>query len=254
MERLRDPRALQRVLDSGVPVTFVPLDTQVPVDSYVVRDVERAARTPPADVVASLLTSSPFFVSGEFFFWDPLAAAAAAQPSLFTMRSSQVSVVTGGAGAGWTTVGGGSTAQIAGVVDGDDFIGSYLATLDGRTAPLAVSRVPDAVISGGSGCTVAPSAINSGASVLLLDSPSSAAALGTIEPGRTDAEIEAFLATLPQRAATLVRGFGAPADRRRPRRSSLVALAPGELTVVCLRVGADGATVSGRASLEVDIG
>ena len=39
-----DPVAAERVLDSAVPVTFVPLDTQVPVDAYVVR-ARRAQRT-----------------------------------------------------------------------------------------------------------------------------------------------------------------------------------------------------------------
>ncbi len=248
-----DPVALQRVLDSGVPVTFVPLDTQVPVDPYVVRAVERTASTPPADMVARLLTSSPFFVSGEFFFWDPLAAAAAAEPSLFTTQSSEVSVVTDGAGAGWTTVGGGAPAQIAAVVDGDDFIGAYVATLDGRPEPVAVSRAPDAVITAGTGCTVAPPAIVSGAAVLLLDSPTAVAAVGTIEPGRTDAEIEAFLATSPSGpppwfavSALLQTGDGPGA--------TLVDLAPGDFTVVCLGLGVDGATVSGRATLSADVG
>ena len=138
-------------------------------------------------------------------------------------------------------------------MDGDDFIGSYLATLDGRTEPVSVSRVPDAVVSGGSGCTVAPSAINSGASVLLLDSPSSAAAVGTIEPGRTDAEIEAFLATSPAgpppwfAVSALLQTEDGPAE-------SLVALAPGDFTVVCIEPGTEGATVTGRAALHVGVG
>ena len=59
-----DPVAAERVLDSAVPVTFVPLDTQVPVDAYVVRAIANNASTASARVVAHLLTSSPFFVSG----------------------------------------------------------------------------------------------------------------------------------------------------------------------------------------------
>ena len=248
-----DPAALQRVLGSGVPVTFVSLDTQVPVDPYVVRAIERSASTPPADVVAQLLTSSPFFVSGEFFFWDPLAASAVAQPSLFTTKSSQVSVVTDGVGTGWTTVGGGSVAQIATVVDGDEFIGAYVATLDGRPAPIAISREPDAVISAGKGCTVAPSTVSSGASVVLLEPPTAAAAVGTIETGRSDAEIDAFLATSPDgpppwfTLSALLQPEGGPGAR-------LVHLVPGDFTVVCIDVGVDEASVTGRAPLNVDVG
>ena len=43
-----DPVAAERVLDSAVPVTFVPLDTQVPVDAYVVRSI-RATPAPLPD-------------------------------------------------------------------------------------------------------------------------------------------------------------------------------------------------------------
>ena len=103
-----DPVAAERVLESEVPVTFVPLDTQVPVDAYVVRAIARNALTASGHAVADLLMSSPFFVSGEVFFWDPLAAAAAVQPSLFTTRAALVSVVTDGAGAGCTTFGKGA--------------------------------------------------------------------------------------------------------------------------------------------------
>jgi pyrimidine-specific ribonucleoside hydrolase len=245
-----DPVAAERVLDSAVPVTFVPLDTQVPVDAYVVRAIARSARTASAHVVADLLTSSPFFVSGQFFFWDPLAAAAAVHPSLFTTHAAQVSVVTDGGGAGWTTVGEGARVEIAAVVEGEAFIDAYTASLNGGTTPVAVSPVPDAVIAAGAGCSVTPSAIAAGASVLVLASPSAVVAVGTIEKGRTDAEIEAFLATSPTgpppwfALSALLETGDAPA-------STLVELHPGDLTVVCLGLGAEGPQVTGRAALHV---
>jgi inosine-uridine nucleoside N-ribohydrolase len=245
-----DPVAAERVLDSAVPVTFVPLDTQVPVDAYVVRAIANSANTASARVVGHLLTSSPFFVSGQFFFWDPLAAAAAAQPSLFTTRVAQVSVVTDGGGAGWTTVGEGARVQIATVVKDETFVDAFLRTLNAGAAPVALTRLPDAVITAGPGCAVTPSAVAGGASVLVLTSPSAAAAVGVIEQGRTDAEIEAFLATSPTGpppwftlSALLETGDG-PA-------STLVELPPGDLTVVCLGLGAEGPRVTGRVALRV---
>jgi pyrimidine-specific ribonucleoside hydrolase len=245
-----DPVAAERVLESGVPVTFVPLDTQVPVDAYVLRAIARNASTASARVVARLLTSSPFFVSGQFFFWDPLAAAAAAQPSLFTTRLAEVSVVTDGGGAGWTSVGGGTRVQIAAVVKDETFIEAYLATLNGGAAPVALSRLPDAVITADAGCAVTPPAIAGGASVLELASPSAAAAVGTIAQGRTDAEIEAFLASSPTgpppwfTLSALLETGDAPA-------ATLVELRPGDLSVVCLGLGTDGPRVTGRATLRV---
>jgi pyrimidine-specific ribonucleoside hydrolase len=246
-----DPVAAERVLESAVPVTFVPLDTQAPVDAYVVRAIARNALTASGHAVADLLMSSPFFVSGQFFFWDPLAAAAAAQPSLFTTRAAQVSVVTDGAGAGWTTVGEGARAKIAAVVGGEAFIDYYITMLNGAVAtPVAVSHVPDAVIAAGAGCSVTPPAVADGASVLMLASPSAAVAVGAIEQGRTDAEIEAFLATSPAgpppwfTLSALLQTDDAPA-------STLVDLRPGDLTVVCLELGAQGPQVTGRAALRV---
>ena len=245
-----DPVAAQRVLESGVPVTFVPLDTQVPVDAYVLRAIARNATTPAGRVVARLLTSSSFFVSGQFFFWDPLAAAEAAQPSLFTTRVAPVSVVTDGGGAGWTTEGQGARVEIAAVAEDEAFIEAYLKTLNGGAAPVALSHVADAVITAGEGCAVTPPAIAGGASVLELASPSAAAAVGAIEQGRTDAEIEAFLATSPTgpppwfTVSALLQTGDAPA-------STLVELDPGDLTVVCLGMAAKGPQVTGRAALRV---
>ena len=245
-----DPVAAERVLDSAVPVTFVPLDSQVPVDAYVVRSIARNARTASGRIVAQLLTSDPFFVSDQFFFWDPLAAAAAVQPSLFTTRVAHVSVVTDGGGAGWTTVGEGARAEIAAVVNGEAFIDAYVSRLNRGATSVALSHVPDAVITVGTECAVKPPAIASGASVLVLASPSAAVAVGTIEKGRTDAEIEAFLATSPTgpppwfALSSLLQSGDAPA-------SALVELRPGDLTVVCLGLGAEGPQVTGRAALHV---
>jgi len=246
-----DPVAAQRVLDSGVPVTFVPLDAQVPVDPYVVRTLERAASTPEAEVVARLLASDPFFVSGSFFLWDPLAATFAVEPSLFTTTSARVSVVTNGTGAGWTTKGAGTEVTIADPKIDDDVIASYLGALDGRSVPLPVSRTPDAVISADRACRAAPAQVPSGPIVLALDSPFSGAAIGTLDPGHTVADIEAFVATAPAGAPPWFHVSAVLQSGDSPS-STLVALPGGNLTVVCASLGESGAiSVQGLTTLTV---
>ena len=246
-----DPVAAEQVLRSGVKMTFVPLDTQVPVDAYVIREIERAADTPASKTVAELLSSDPFFVSGQFFMWDPLAAAAVAKPELFTTREEAMSIQSDGRRAGWTSLGGSAVGEIATVIDGDDFLSVYIATLDGRTSPVSVSRVPDASIVTEGGCKVSPSEVISGPTVLALESPSpsSAAAIGVIDPARTDADIEAFFASAPtgppswfELAAFL------PTDVSQAN-EALVDLRTGVLTVICASFDGTAVKVSGRAML-----
>ncbi|RPI10940.1 MAG: nucleoside hydrolase, partial [Actinobacteria bacterium] len=246
-----DPVAAERVLQSGVKTTFVPLDAQVPVDVYVIREIERAATTPASKTVAELLGSAPFFVSGQFFMWDPLAAAAVAEPELFTTREESMSIQSGGRRAGWTSLGGSASGEIATVIDGDDFLSAYIATLDGRTSPVRVSREPDASIVTEGDCKVTPSELTTGPAVLALESPtpSSAAAIGVIDPARTDADIEAFFATAPTGPPAWFELTAVLPTDDSLANEALVDLAAGEVTVVC--VSFDGATVkvNGRATL-----
>jgi hypothetical protein len=245
-----DPVAAERVLESGVRMAFVPLDTQVPVDAYFMRAIERTASTPAAEVIAELLGSDPFFLSGQFAMWDPLAAAAVAEPDLFTTREERMSILTDGRRAGWTSIGGSAVGEIATVSDGADFLGAYLATLDGRSAPVTISREPDASVAAGGGCTVSPRQLPAGPSLLALATPvSSAAAIGVIDPARTDADIEAFLASSPTGPPPWfdISVLLPTADTQ--ANEALVNLTPGDLTVICLELDGATATVSGRATL-----
>ena len=141
--------------------------------------------------------------------------------------------------------------EIATVVEGEAFIDAYIATLNGGATPVAVISPSRCRDHGGTRMLrdarpPSPAARRCWCST----SPSAAAAVGTIEQGRTDAEIEAFLATSPTGpppwftlSALLETGDG-PA-------STLVELHPGDLTVVCLGLGAEGPRVTGRAALRV---
>lgn len=86
-----DPEAARRVLASGVPMTFVPLDAtnHLPWTERLVRRLatldEPAART-----VHQMATSRPTLDG--FYLWDELAAMAAINPSLVTIDSMTVRI------------------------------------------------------------------------------------------------------------------------------------------------------------------
>ena len=84
-----DPVALQEVFDSGVPITLVPLDAtnEVPIDLVVVRDIEGRS-----GAAARLVTSMIATQRGNFYFWDPLAAAAAVDPLVIRTERMRLSV------------------------------------------------------------------------------------------------------------------------------------------------------------------
>lgn len=241
-----DPTAAQAVLDSGVPLTLVPLDAQVPVDAYVARALGRGATTPPADAIAGLLRADPFYTAGDFYFWDPLAAAALADADLFSTTDRQVRVETQGDEAG-RTVPGGRTVQVAAAEDDTAFVEAYLGRLDGRDEPLPVSAAPDVTISDSGGCAVSEPSLVSGPSVLALES-GDVAAVGSLDEGTTDEQIEAFLATEATEAPPW---FAQVAIVATDLPDAYAYLLPGDLTVICLSNDDGRATVAGRATITV---
>ena len=245
-----DPAAAAAVLEAGAPITFVPLDTQIPVDPYVVRALAAVATAPPARAVAELLRSDPFYVSGQFFLWDPVAAVAAARPDLFVATDRDVTVVTDGPEAGRTVpAAGGVTVEIATIRDTGTVLGEYLTVLAGRSEPVALSRRADVTV--GEGCGLDAAAAAAGPAVVAVDR-ATIAAVGRLEAGRTDAEIEAYLADDPtgpppwfELTTLVIGGEGAAA--------TFADLPPGELTVICLSATQDPPVVTGRATLTVTV-
>ncbi|MGZ4790232.1 MAG: nucleoside hydrolase [Ilumatobacteraceae bacterium] len=192
-----DPAAAQAVLDSGVPVTFVPIDSQVAVDPYVLRAFATAT-SPAGQKIGRLLASDPFFVSGGFFLWDPLAAGAAIDPSLVDVRRADVSVNTTGAEAGRTVEGSGHPAQIAVVHENDAFLATLTGVIDHKSLG-TFSRTPTVSIdaSTSAGCKLSATNVTSGAAVIELPSAGTAVAIGSLIGNRSDEEIDQYLATSP---------------------------------------------------------
>nr|CBA32608.1 hypothetical protein Csp_D33000 [Curvibacter putative symbiont of Hydra magnipapillata] len=92
-----DPVAADYVFRSGVPITLIPLDAtqHAPITTaFYLRLLENHI-TPSADFVYQALTADyGFIASGDFDFWDPLAAAILTQGDLGVYRDVRLVVYT----------------------------------------------------------------------------------------------------------------------------------------------------------------
>jgi inosine-uridine nucleoside N-ribohydrolase len=91
-----DPLGAKLTIDSGAPVTLVPLDAtnEVPVTPEFVERLSAEGTSPEAEFVADLLANNAESIeSGGYFFWDPLAAVVMAQPELVTLTERDITVV-----------------------------------------------------------------------------------------------------------------------------------------------------------------
>ena len=140
-----DPLAARIVAASGVPLTLVPLDAtnQVPVTTFLAQALKRYHyATPEATFVWDLVEATGMDRGGSYF-WDPLAASAALDPSLVRTERGRLSV---SRESGVTTVSTGNTATIAVGADRSKFEQQLLATLL-KGAPFTIpADRPDATL------------------------------------------------------------------------------------------------------------
>jgi inosine-uridine nucleoside N-ribohydrolase len=90
-----DPLAAKEVLDSGLPVTLVPLDAtnQAPATPAFADRLAADASTPSATFANDVLRARrPSIDAGQDFFWDPFAAAVLIDESLTTFETRGLSV------------------------------------------------------------------------------------------------------------------------------------------------------------------
>jgi pyrimidine-specific ribonucleoside hydrolase len=93
-----DPVAARIVLQSGVPVTLVPLDgtNDVRVTRQDALDFKQAAKTPGGQFYSQILDKNGGFIdSGEYYFWDVLTAAVAIHPEYCRYQTLSVDVLVG---------------------------------------------------------------------------------------------------------------------------------------------------------------
>ncbi len=132
-----DPTAVATVLDSGIPVTIIPLDAtnHVPVTRSWFESLSAHHTTATADAVLDLHTATRPFELG-FFFWDELAAAAAIDESLVSLEERTISIDSTGKSAGRIHADpAGSVVRVAVDVDRARFEAELLTTLNAGVAP-----------------------------------------------------------------------------------------------------------------------
>jgi purine nucleosidase len=97
------PEAAAEVMASGVPITLVPLDAtnHVPMTAAF---IDRLAQRPGAGArfAAQAMRRATADYPGEYYFWDPLTAAALIDPTVVTLAARKVKVVTSGRSQGRT--------------------------------------------------------------------------------------------------------------------------------------------------------
>ena len=138
-----DPAAVSVVLDSGAPVTMVPLDAtdDVPVTREFFDLLETQQDTAAATAIYDLMNATKPFDNG-FFFWDEFTAALVFD-DLSSISDMNVSVVTTGNNAGRTERDeDGAPVRVAVAGDRPRFERAFLGTLTG-TAPGSVELEPD---------------------------------------------------------------------------------------------------------------
>ena len=90
-----DPYAAAAVFEAGPPVTLVPLDAtnRVPVTMDFYHKCLANHHTPAADFVFRILKRLKSFIkSGEFYFWDPLAAVIAVNETIAAFQERHLIV------------------------------------------------------------------------------------------------------------------------------------------------------------------
>jgi inosine-uridine nucleoside N-ribohydrolase len=196
-----DPLAAQTVLDSGVPVTLVPLDAtdDVPVTVFFRNALAEAAATPTSAMLGSLF-SDPYYYAGDQYFWDPAAAVVAAEPGLARMVPLRLAVVqTDGPDLGRTALADkGTLVDVVRNIDAQAFYDSYLSAVTGDDS--ARIALPDnrfeVSYSAGGWSTRDKTRASAGPMALTLSNDSDSDAyvvVARISPGHTVADVDALI-------------------------------------------------------------
>jgi inosine-uridine nucleoside N-ribohydrolase len=133
-----DPHAAGVVLESGAPITLVPLDAtqDVPVTTGFQKTLRRDRETPAAEFVHRVLAQKASDIdSGWYYFWDPFAAAVVADETLATFQEMLLTVVEEeGPQSGRTLVSSaGNPVRVADGADAARFEKLFLETLNGQS-------------------------------------------------------------------------------------------------------------------------
>lgn len=195
-----DPVAAQRVVDSGLPVTLVPLDATnaLPITAASYERLGRGADGAAAAMLRGYVAENPF--RGGIYHWDDLAAASLIDPMVIETTDLELSIESAGVEAGRTVVDpDGAAVTVATDADRTRFGDAVAATLGD------VSRPPDesiaTVVYDGEVCEYdGPDPLPPTLDVEIVNS-SSISALGVVAgsyaEGTTQAEVDAYADSNP---------------------------------------------------------
>lgn len=197
-----DPAAMRVVLQSGAPLSLVPLDAtnHVPITAYISDAFARYHyASPEATLVWDLFRETAIAMGGNFF-WDPLAAVSVLDPGVVTTAERRVEVLTSGADSGRTVVGSGSRVNVAVNADQARFERNLLDALFAGST-YTVSHRPTATVTwDGKACTwKGPSSLTAGK--VVIDTKNATGrpfqlVVVAIAPSHTLADLRAYVAGL----------------------------------------------------------
>ena len=130
-----DPRAASQVFGSGAPITLVPLDAtnQGPLTVAFYNRLKADRTTSVAEFVFRVLTAQEQYIrSGNYYFWDPLAAAVVRDEELVSFQELSLDVIESeGPESGWTRESEtGSPVRVAMTADRGHFENLFLEVIN----------------------------------------------------------------------------------------------------------------------------
>lgn len=135
-----DPHAARIVLESGAPITLVPLDAtnDVPITPRFARRLSRDRNNAVAEFAHQAMCRGEEMVhSGHYFFWDQFTAALVTDPDLARYESMRIEMIEREGPECGATRRNKSGALVRVAISGDAarFETLYLAVLNGRLSP-----------------------------------------------------------------------------------------------------------------------
>lgn len=133
-----DPYAASVVVNSGVPVTLIPLDAtnQVPVTFEFYNRLKEESKTTESEFFLKILTQQLDSIkSGQYYFWDPLAAALVINENFVTIKEVTVKVINSDDGESGRTIPdneNGSQIRVCISANSEEFERFILRTLNGN--------------------------------------------------------------------------------------------------------------------------
>ncbi len=145
-----DPEAARDVLNSGAPITLIPLDAtnQAPISVFFSDTLAQNRHEKAAEILYQYVLSDPSVTGPGAYFWDPLSAAIMLEPDLASFTSMTIRVLDGERHEqGRTRVDpSGIEVRVAMSVDGEEFQRHFVSTLNDGAKVTSTIEEADATV------------------------------------------------------------------------------------------------------------